>query len=360
MKPLVSVLILTYNRPDLLKNCLKSALASTYPNLQFVVSDNGQLSSTEEIIKKEFPRARVKVVSAGKNVGLTGGFNFGFKYCKGKYVMLLSNDTKLEKNSISNMVEMFEKDKEIGVVAPKIIQMRNKKYLHSVGSFFTYTGILYHYGLSKKVDNKRYQDPYYTFSANGSGFMIRRDIVKKTGLFEQEFFVAYDESDLCHRVWLAGYTVVYCPTASLQHLWGATLGGTEKEENPKVWFLNDRNKISSFLINLSLPNAIIVLTVFNIILVVWFFVNIARGRVKTAMMLPQAYKWHLQNYHKNMKKRKHVQNRIRKVSDSEIFRRCMVNPDIYYYYVLYKFGVIDGLKKYTDKKLPARILYNLQ
>ena len=252
---------------------------------------------------------------------------------------------------------MVEKDKKIGIVAPKVIQMKNSNYLHSVGSFFTYSGILYHYGLSKIKNNPLYEIPYYTFSANGSGFMIRRDIVKKTGLFEQEFFVAYDESDLCHRVWLSGHTIVYCPKAELLHLWGATIGGTEKEENPKVWFLNDRNKITSFIVNLSLANLLIVLAIFNSILITWFFVNIVRGRTKTAIMLPQAYWWHIINFRKTLMKRKKVQTKIRKVSDEEIFKKCMLNPKVKYYYLLYRYGVIEGLKKYKDTKLPDRILY---
>ena len=82
MRPLVSLLILTYNRPDLLKACLKSAVASDYPNLQFIISDNGQMATTQNLIRREFSDVFVKVVSAGRNVGLTGGFNYGFKYCR--------------------------------------------------------------------------------------------------------------------------------------------------------------------------------------------------------------------------------------------------------------------------------------
>jgi len=102
---------------------------------------------------------------------------------------------------------------------------------------------------------------------------------------------------------------------------------------------------------------LIVLAIFNSILITWFFVNIVRGRTKTAIMLPQAYWWHIINFRKTLMKRKKVQTKIRKVSDEEIFKKCMLNPKVKYYYLLYRYGVIEGLKKYKDTKLPDRILY---
>src|SRR3989344_4484763 len=149
-KPLVSVLILTYNRTDLLKKCLDSALKSDYPNLEFVVSDNASQENIAEFIKRNYPGKKIKVYRKKKNGGLTGGFNFGYQYCKGKYVMLLSNDTIINRKSISNLVKIAENDPMVGAVAPKVIQMRNPGFIHSAGSFLTYTGLLYHYGVYQK------------------------------------------------------------------------------------------------------------------------------------------------------------------------------------------------------------------
>lgn len=344
--PLVSVLILTYDRTDLLKNCLTSVLKSDYPNLEFIVSDNGSKEDIAGFVKKNYPGGKIKVVRLKINRGLTGGFNFGYKFCKGKYIMILSNDTTLTKNTVSRLVAVAEKDPSIGIVSPKIIQMKNPGYLHHAGSFMTYTGFLYHYGLLQGKDNKLYQKSYYIFSCNGAGFLIRREAAKKCGLFDEDFFYFYDDSDLSHRVWLAGYTIVYCPKAFLWHLWSATMKGA----NPKIWYINHRNHISSFLRNLSLPYLIPLLFNFNLMLVPWFFMNLFRLRFDICMSLPRAYLWQLIHIRQTLQKRKLAQGKIRKVKDREIFQKCLVSPSWRYYFVHLNL-------KYADKKLPQRVLY---
>ena len=344
--PLVSILILTYNRTDLLKNCLNSALGLDYPNLEFIISDNGSSEDIGGFIKKNYPKEKIKVVRLKENRGLTGGFNFGFKFCQGKYIMILSNDTKIQRKAISYMVRMSEEDSSIGIVSPKIIQMKKPKYLHHAGSFLTYSGLLYHYGILQNKNNKKYQKSYYVFSCNGAGFLIRRKVVLRTGLFDDDFFVYYDESDLSHRVWLAGFTVVYHPKAELLHMWGATMQGA----NPEIWFYNHRNHVSSFIKNLSPPFLIILLFNLNLAMIFWFFLNVLKLRFDNAIALPKTYIWHLLHFKETLKRRKFVQNSIRKVSDREIFIRCLISPNWKYYFIhLYV--------KYKDKELPQRVIY---
>lgn len=345
-KPLVSVLILTYNRTDLLKSCLESVLKSDYPNLEFIVSDNGSVEDIVGFVKKNYLGRKIKVVRLEENRGLTGGFNFGFKFCQGKYIMLLSNDTKIEKHAISLMVDVAEKDISIGIVSPMIIQMKNPKLLHHAGSFMTYSGFLYHYGILQNKDNKEYQKSYYIFSCNGAGFLIRKKAAEYCGLFEEDFFYFYDESDLCHRVWLSGYTIVYCPKANLLHLWSATMQGA----NPQIWYYNHRNHISSFIRNLSLPYLLLILFNFNLMLMLWFFINILKLKFDIVITLPRAYFWHLIHIRQTLTKRKIVQNKIRRISDTEIFKKCLVNPNWKYYFIHFNL-------KYKDNKLPQRVFY---
>lgn len=344
-KPLVSVLVLTFNRLDLLKDCLDSALRSDYPNLEFIVSDNGSVEDVAGFVKKHF-KAKVKVVRLEENKGLTGGFNFGFKFCQGIYVMLMSNDTKIDKKAISLMVDMAEIDPLIGIVAPKIVQMKNPKLLHNTGSFMTYTGLLYHYGILQNKENVLYKNNYYIFSCNGAGFLIRKKVTLKCGLFDEDFFYFYDDSDLSHRVWLAGYTVVFCSNAYLWHVWSATMQGA----NPTIWYYNHRNHISSFLRNLSLPYLLLMLVNFNLILLFWFLINLFKLKLDICITLPKAYLWHLLHFKETLKKREFIQNQIRKVSDGEIFKKTMVSPNLWYYFIHLN-------SDYNDLALPNRVIY---
>lgn len=347
--PLVSVLILTYNRTDLLKQCLDSALKSKYPSLEFIISDNESKEDIKGFVKKTYSDRRIKVVRLKKNKGLTGGFNFGFKFCRGKYVMLMCNDTKIDKSGISKMVEMAEADSEIGMVAPLVTQMRNPNYIHSAGSFLTNTGILYHYGVYQKKNLSRYKKPYYIFSSTGAGFLVRRAAILKTGLYSEDFFMAYDESDLCHRVWLGGYTIVFCPKAELQHYWSATVDPSNQN---KLWFWNHRNILSSFIINFSALDVIRFVFPISLIWVFVFFHRLYLGKIRFAFTIPRAFWWHVLNLNNTLEKRRYVQNNIRKVSDDRIFEKAMVQPD-FDYYMLY-FG-----KKSRDIDLPDRIKYEV-
>lgn len=346
-KPLVSVLILTYNRSDLLKDCLDSALKSDYPNLEFIVSDNGSSEDIADFIKKRYLNKKIKVVKLKINRGLTGGFNYGFKFCKGKYVMLLSNDTKIEKTAISNMTTIAEEDSLIGIVSPKIIQMRDSNLLHNAGSFMTYFGLLYHYGILQNKESALYKKSYYIFSCNGAGFLIRREAARKCGLFDEDFFYFYDDSDLSHRVWLAGYTVVFCPKAYLWHVWSATMQGA----NPTIWYYNHRNHISSFLRNLSVPYLILMLFNFNLVLIFWFFLNLSKFRFDICITLPKAYLWHIKHFGETLKKRKLVQSKIRKVSDKEIFQKTLVSSNLRYFLLYLN-------SNHRDFRLPERVLYS--
>jgi len=345
-KPLVSVLILTFDHTDLLKDCLDSVLRSDYPNIEFIVSDNGSKEDIVSFVKKNYPNQKIKVVRLKKNKGLTGGFNFGFKFCQGKYVMLLSNDTKVKRDTISLLVDVGENDSSVGIISPKIIQMKNPRYLHHAGSFITYSGFLYHYGILQNKDYKKYQKSYYIFSCNGAGFLIRREAAKVCGLFDEDFFYFYDDSDLSHRIWLAGYTVVYCPEASLWHSWSATMQGA----NSQIWYYNHRNHISSFIRNLSLPYLLLILFNFNLMLMLWFFINILKLKFDIAITLPRAYFWHLIHIGQTLRKRNLVQNKIRRISDTEIFKKCLVNPNWKYYFIHFNL-------KYEDNNLPQRVLY---
>ncbi len=348
-QPLVTVLVLTYNRCDLLKNCLDSVLASDYPNLEFIVSDNGSTEDIEGFVKENYSKKvinqLIQVVRLKQNKGLTGGFNYGYKFCKGKYIMILSNDTRLKKDAISKMVEMVESDPTIGIISPKIIQMKDPLHFHHAGSFITFSGLLYHYGLLQDINDKKYQKSYYVFSCNGAGFLIRKEAAESCGLFEEDFYIYYEESDLSHRIWLAGYSIVYCPSAYLWHLWGATMGA-----GPEIWYYNHRNHISSFIRNLSLPYLFLMLLNFNLLLIFWFILYSLQLRFDISIALPKAYLWHLMHIKQTLRKRKFIQNKIRKVSDKEIFEKTLVSPGWRYYFIHLKLA-------YQDIELPKRVLY---
>jgi len=107
MKPQVTVIIVTFNVKDLTRNCLNSIIKPN-ENLQIIVSDNGSVDGTVEMVKKEFPN--VLVLDNKENLGFAKANNKARKYCRGEYVLILNPDTVVEENTIKSCLEYIEKD----------------------------------------------------------------------------------------------------------------------------------------------------------------------------------------------------------------------------------------------------------
>ncbi|MBU5689296.1 MAG: glycosyltransferase family 2 protein, partial [Candidatus Aenigmarchaeota archaeon] len=114
--PLVSVVIPTYNRKEMLIRLIKSIKKSTYKNLEIIVVDDASTDGTYEEIKRKFPD--VKIVRNEKNLLLAASRNIGIKNSKGKYIFLIDDDNVVDKNCIYELVKSMENDKNIGIVGP--------------------------------------------------------------------------------------------------------------------------------------------------------------------------------------------------------------------------------------------------
>ena len=119
--PKVFVLVLSYNGKHLLEDSLSSYLENDYPNFEVVVIDNGSTDRTIEYVERCFPKS--KVIRIEKNLGYSGGFNFGLDFAFNKndadYALISNNDVKADKNVISELVKVAKTDEKIGFVTGK-------------------------------------------------------------------------------------------------------------------------------------------------------------------------------------------------------------------------------------------------
>lgn len=335
--PLISVIIVNFNGRRWLEKCLRSITDQSYTNYEIIFVDNASTDDSVAFIKKYFPK--VLVIRSNVNLGFAGGNNLGYKKSKGKYIVLLNNDTYVEKNYLKNLVTAFKKNNKIAVVQSKIILM-NKRELDTCGGFWTSTSFLYYYGNYKDPSLPIYNKPFPVFTVKAASVMIKREIIEKVGLFDNDFWNYYEEGDFCHRVWLAGYECWYWPSAICHH----EMGGTSRIQNYElIQYHNFKNKLMSFTKNFELLNLIYIVPIFvllNIgIGVVWLF----KGRYKYSIQLFRALLWNVTNLPKNIKKRQIV-NKFRVKSDSEIFNIVKKSPKFIYYIHLLN----QDLSKYED------------
>lgn len=130
--------------------------------------------------------------------------------------------------------------------------MDNPKLFDSTGHFIDWFGIAYVRG-HKKEDKKQYEHIEEIFGATGAALMIRADLFKKIGGFDKDFFMLFEEDDLCWRTWLSGFQVLYAPRAIVHHKSGEI---RVREGNFRNLYLSRKNRITSMLKNYSLKNLI--------------------------------------------------------------------------------------------------------
>lgn len=323
-QPLVSILIVTLRGGINLVECLTSFSRSKYPNLEIIIVNNGGRPTIEEEIKSIFPKA--KVINLKKNTGFAEGNNIGYKYCQGSYILFLNDDTIVTQDLIRLLVEFGEKYPKIAVIQPKTIFTRG--ILQSGADYLTFNGLLYHYGYGEDPKDIKYNVPLYMFSANGNCVLVKRNIIDKIGLFDKDFFAYFEESDFCHRVWLSGYKVSYFPKAVVYHK-GAQ---TSRYLHRSILFYHPhKNRLCTYLKNLSLSYLIRIVPLLILLNFVVFFSYLIRFQPFAAYYVLKAIGWNILNLPKTLKKRKIIQNEIRKVDDDAYMKLVMYSPRLSYY-----------------------------
>lgn len=224
-KILVSVVILNYNTCSLTLSLLDSIKKEGSNNLEVVLVDNNSQDGSWEAFEK-LRMPNLLLIRNSENLGFAKGVNVGIKKTRGKYVLLLNSDTRLNKGSISRLVEFAEKTPDAGVVAPRLI-LGDGRTQKSVFRFPTIWGAIKQYWFG--IDNSygpyvpRSRGPVAVDVVVGAVFLIRREVLKKVGLFDERYFMYFEDIDYCRRVWKAGYKVYFLPQVSVIHYHGQSV-----------------------------------------------------------------------------------------------------------------------------------------
>lgn len=328
-KPLVSVIILNWNQKGYTLRCLDSLLKTKYKPLEIILVDNGSTDGTVEEVRKKFPK--VKILANKRNLGYAKGNNQGFKQSRGEYILLLNNDTEITPNLVERLVEAMELDKQIGVAQAKIYWMSDRSKNDLVGTFLTPTGFVYYFGYGKP-DEPKYMRKRTIFFAKGAAMMIRREVIHKIGLFDEDYITYFEEYDFCWRVWLAGWTVFYIPEAVVYHRLNVT-GAMLKR--PYTVYLTFRNRIATLIKNLSLPYLAWLLPL-HLSLCLMVAISYTFRKREWSKAVLSAIVWNLRVLQKTLKKRSYIQNKLRRISDREILKGNLVSPPLSYYLYLTK------------------------
>lgn len=332
--PTVSIIVLNWNGKGFLKDCLDSLKKVTYPNLEVIIVDNNSTDGSQAFIKKQYPT--FTLIENKKNYGFAKGNNIGWKVAHGDYVLFLNNDTVVTPDFLQPLLADFKKNPKIGCLQPQMRVMKEKKLLDSVGSFMTFTGFLYHFGFRKNCSLETYNRQREIFSAKGACIIFPRGVLQKVGVFDEDFFIFFEETDLCFRVWLAGYTVVYEPKSVIYHFVGGDTTASDSYQYEKRIYLIFKNMNCSYIKNFGALNIITIYPIFILVQIGVLAHSLVTFRFTVVKAIFRAYWWNIVHFKSTLKKRNVVQNKIRKISDINLNRYIRKNPRLsYYYYSLF-------------------------
>jgi hypothetical protein len=248
--PLVHVLVINWNGLEHLEACFDSLLQGTYPNVRYVLVDNGSTDGSVEFVRTRYGSdARVEIVQCPVNLGWSGGNNVGMERALAagaEYVFLLNNDTATEPDALEKLVAMAEAHPGMGALAPKMVLFDYPHILNSVGLECSIIAGSWDKGIGR-LDGPRWNRSEPVIGVCGGACLLRSAALRKTGLLPEDFEIYLDDLDLCLRIWNAGYTIWSCPEAVVRHKFSATLGQGARARHK--YYLNTRNRMWVILRN---------------------------------------------------------------------------------------------------------------
>lgn len=337
-EPLVSVIIVNYNGKRFLPEFFDSLFKQTYKNFEVIFVDNNSTDNSVNYVRQNYPR--VRIIENEDNSGYAEGNNIGYKNSKGEFILVINNDTILKEDLIEKMLKAFDEIPNLGTAQPMVKLMNEKEKLDACGSFWTNTGFNYHYGIYKKASLSIYHNSFPVYGIKGMCMMIPQKVIEKIGLFDPDFWCYFEETDFCHRLWLAGYECWYYPKTFIYHHMGGT---SRKKSSYIIQYHSFKNRLCSYLKNLGSMEMIKVLPIYFCFNFAWSMAFLLKLDVQNFLVVYRAIWWNVAHFGETMAKRKKIQKGMRKKTDQEIFSIVQKNPRLSYYLYLFR-----GLKNYRD------------
>jgi len=233
-KPLVSVVIANWNRKDDLREAIKSIYNQTYKNIEIIVVDNHSTDGSIEMVRKEFPNVKL-IVMPDSTYGACETLNIGMASASGEYIVVIDNDTILEKTWIELVVEKFKQNEKVGIIGGKVINYytRRVEWVYS------------------RPEEEWVNREFKTSVFHGAAVALRKDVVDKVGYYPKEYFIYGNEFALSAKVINAGYDIIYYPKLVAYHKANYIFKKSER-----LFYYSTRNTLQNILKYLPLRIAI--------------------------------------------------------------------------------------------------------
>jgi GT2 family glycosyltransferase len=227
----VSISIVSYNSKNVLKDCIESIIKTAQGmKIEIIVVDNNSEDGSSDFVKANFPE--VKLIENKDNLGFGKAHNQAFKISKGKYFLILNPDTIIFAGAINKMVEFMDNNKHVGVTGCKIFWDDEKNFMfpdlriHSFRTFLMQFTPFCRYLPNSSICKWYWKTAYRLWASKipvevdgitGGLMLIRREIFESVGMFDENYFLFFEEHDLLKRIKNDGWKIYYLPDAEIQH-----------------------------------------------------------------------------------------------------------------------------------------------
>lgn len=291
-----TVIIPNYNGIAYIEACLESLLIDKeICDFEIVVVDNASSDGSKEVVLSKFPQ--VKVIEFTENTGFCKAVNAGIDFAKTEYVILLNNDTTVEKGFVLALQNAMESKKDAFSAGAKMLDMKNPTIADDTGDFYCALGWAFARGKGKAAD--KYKKETKVFSACAGAAIYRKSILDEIGTFDENHFAYLEDLDIGYRAKIYGYKNYFTPHAIVHHAGSASSGS---QHNQFKVNLSSRNSVYVIYKNMPLVQQIINLPFLLLgYLVKWLFF-VRKGLGKTYYLgVIEGIK---RNYSKEAKKHK--------------------------------------------------------
>lgn len=209
----VSIIIVNYNTRQMTSECIDSVFEKTTDvEFEVILVDNASTDGSKECFEKD---GRIKYIYSNENLGFGKANNLGLRYAKGKYLFLLNSDTLLLNNAVKIFFNFAEVSDNKYCFWGSFLYDKNRNHIHSYGYFPSLKNLLLKPNIAESADYSTILTVDYI---TGADLFIRRDTINKYGLFDPDFFMYFEETELQYRYNKKGYLSMIIPDPQIMHL----------------------------------------------------------------------------------------------------------------------------------------------
>jgi len=225
---MISIIILNYKKKRLIKNVVQWLKeADLQIAHEIIVVDNNSQDDSEDFLKQYHPE--IKYIQTGKNLGMGGGNNIGIREAQGDYVLIMNPDIFVLSQAIEKLYNYIKENKQVGLVAPQLLNPDRTIQYTCYRWHKIFTPLYRRTFLGRTVFGKKdlakflmtdweHNETREVDWIQGSCWLVRREVFEKLGAFDERYFMYFEDTDFCRRLWENNFKVVYLPEAKMIHL----------------------------------------------------------------------------------------------------------------------------------------------